>query len=167
VGNKIRKGLTLLEATIGLALFMILVMGLFFLWQHTARASADLLGRHNAFENARATMDALLMNIQMSRHIVIVTDDDDVLQRIHLTQRDPIGAPHTYRFTFDINLSPGNLRYQRVEFNDNEFTSGIGKIRIIYIEGSRIDITVITGCQVPITIEGSVDVRYKTVELNL
>jgi len=163
---KASKGLTLLEAVIGLALFMILSVGVFFVWQHTTRASAGLLARQYAFENARATMDALIMNMQMSRRIVLVTDSNNILQRIHLIQRDPIGDPHVYRFTFDVNLPPGDLRYQRVEFNDNEFASGIAEIRIVYIQGNRMDITIVTGCPVPIIIEGSADVRYKIIEVN-
>jgi host factor-I protein len=71
---KVLKGFTLLEITIVLALWLILSMGVFAVWQHTIGAGAEMQARQNALENARIAMDGIKMNFQMSRRIVLDTD---------------------------------------------------------------------------------------------
>ena len=160
------KGYSLLEVTIALALWMILSAGIFLLWRHTATTGAALIARQNAFENARSTMDALIMNIQMSQNITLRTDGNNSLRSLELVERNPVGQLHVYTFEFNVNLPPGDLRFQRLDFGSQEFSSNIADIRIIYIEGSRMQITVITGCEEPIVLEGSVDVRFKNISVN-
>ena len=177
IGNlcKTKKagGFTLIEATIALALWLILSLGVFAVWQHSARTSANTLARQNAFENARAAMDIITMNLQMSRTIRLETTTNDTLRRLNMSQRDPDGILRNYDMTFNYNLPPGSLRHNRLEFGlitpgiqrtTNEMAENIADIRIIYIEGSRMEITITTACETnPVILEGSVDMRRKTI----
>jgi hypothetical protein len=76
---------------------------------------------------------------------------------------------HNYNFRFNVNAVPDSARFQRLEIGSrptfNEFASGIADIRIKYIEGSRMRITIVTGCDKPQTLEGSVCVRHKHVRI--
>jgi type II secretory pathway pseudopilin PulG len=158
------SGFTLLEAIIALALWLILSAGVFLVWQHSAMAGAGMLERQSAFENARITMDALIMNFQMSRSIEIWTNAD-TLQSMALEQRNPNGEWHDYRFRF--NPSTGRLDIGQPLPRPvwNEFSSDLAGIQIVYIPGSRLLITVETNCAEPITLSGSVCVRDKYVNV--
>jgi type II secretory pathway pseudopilin PulG len=179
---KNKKGFTLLEAVIALALWLVLSAGVFFAWQHSAQSSAMLFERQNAFENARISMDAIIMNFQMARRINLQTDGRDVLQTLTLNQhfRDgsvprnclggrPWNCNEThfanYTFSFNANASPTSVRFQRLEFGNNEFAENIAEIIIQYVDG-RMEITITTGCDEPIVLEGSVCVRYKCLVVN-
>jgi len=165
--NKRKAGLTLLEAVIALALWGILSTGVFLTWHHISRASQEIRASQSAFENARVAMDALIMNMQMAWDIELITGTNDVLQRLTLWERDPQGRPHAYRFYFDINALPGQAKFQRLEFGtNNEFAANIAVIRITYVENSRMNIFIETGCEFPVTLTGSVDVRYKNISIN-
>ncbi|MCL2215899.1 MAG: type II secretion system GspH family protein [Defluviitaleaceae bacterium] len=160
------KGLTLLEATIALALWLVLSTGVFLTWHHITQASVALRARQNAFENARVAMDALIMNMQMSWDIELINDSDGILRQLTLYERDPLGGVHPYRFNFDASLPEEAIRHHRLEFGDNEFAANIAVIRITYIAGSRMNIFIETGCYPQsgrITLEASVDVRHKNV----
>ena len=161
-------GFTLLEATIALALFLILSTGVLFIWQYAAGRSMDIVARQNAFENARASMDALVMNLQMANTIVLETDAEHVLQQLTMTQRNPQGQPHNYIFYFDRHALPGEAKHHRLEFGlNNEFASNIALVHITYDSANgQMHITVRTDClppAIPVVLEGSVDVRFKTV----
>ena len=65
--KKLNSGLTLLEATIALAIFMILSAGIISVWRHTSTTTARLLRHQSVFENARVSLDAILMNIQVAQ----------------------------------------------------------------------------------------------------
>lgn len=147
----------MLELAIALAVWMVLSIGIFLLWQHTSNASVRLLTRQSAVENARAAMDALVMNIQMSNNIVLETNNANVLRRLTLTERNPQGILHDYIFEF----TPGGNG--RLLFGANEFASGIASIYIVYVPGRRFNITVYTTCEEPFVVRGSVDARYKNV----
>lgn len=157
------SGFTLFEAVIALALWLILSLGIFLVWQHSALMGAELLERQSAFENARISMDALIMNFKLSRRITLYTDGNDVLQLLVLNQLNPQGRFKNYTFRFNANASLGTARHHRLDFGNNEFASNIAKIQIQYIKESRMQITITTGCPNPIILEGSVDVRYKDV----
>jgi len=164
--KKQTKGFTLLELVIALSIWMLLSMGVFFLWQHASRTTVTLIERQNALENARSSMDALVMNIQLARNIVLETTSINILRQITLTERDPQGQLHDYVFDFDINASSGSARHQVLRFGENEFSSGIARIYMFYIPGRRINITIYTACPEPIILRSSVDVRYKNVVVN-
>ena len=157
------KAYTLLEVVIALALWLILSTGIFLVWQHSALSGAHLLEQQNAFENARLSMDALIINFQLARKITLQTDSNNVLQLLTLNQRNPLGIFEDYVFRFNVNASPASAQYQRLEFGNNEFAANIAEIKIIYIDGNHMDITVTTGCDEPIVLHGSVDVSYKDV----
>ena len=154
----------MLEVTIALAVFMVLSAGIFAVWRHSSNSAMHLLARQNAFENARGAMDALLMNIQMAKTIVLVTDRYDNLESLTLTERNPQGFLHNYIFQFDVNAAPGTTQHQRLRFGMQEFASNLAAI-IITIGGNyqRMYITIITGCDYPIILYGSGDIRYKDV----
>ena len=162
---KSRSGLTLLEAVIALALWLVLSIGIFLVWQHTALSGADMIERQTAFENARISMDALIMNFQLARRITLQTDSNDVLQRLTLNQRNPLGIFENYVFRFNVNALPASAQFQRLEFGNNEFAANIAEIKITYVDDNRMVIKIITGCDDPIILHGSVDVRYKPVEI--
>ena len=155
------KGVTLLELTVALAVWMLLATGIFALWQHASASVERNLTRQSAFENARGVMDALIINVQLSSHIMLEATANDEMRRLTLTERNPQGHLHDYVFEF----TPGGN--YRVLFGANEFASGIAAIYITYVSGRRIDITVSTICAEPIVLHGSVDARYKFVTVRV
>jgi len=164
--HKRTSGVTLLELTIALAIFMLLSTGVFFLWQHTSNVTANTLTHQNALENARAAMDGLIMNLQMSHTIALQTNASDILQTLTMTQRNPQGVLHDYVMDFNINALPGTPRHQVLRIGENEFASGLARIYVRYVAGRRMDITVQTACQEPIILHGSVCIMYKNVTVN-
>jgi hypothetical protein len=159
------KGFGLLEAVIALALWLLLSAGVFMVWHFSALSGTGKLERQNAFENARISMDALIMNFQMAKHITLDTDENDVLSRLTLRQRDPQGNLENYNIHFRTNT---RRMYFGQPHGGNEFASGLAEIRIIYTHGKRMCITVITACDEPnepIVLEGSVCVRHKFVTI--
>jgi len=174
--RKWNRGLTLLEATIALAVFMILSVSVIAVWQHAARSTAYLLARQHAFEQARGSLDVMIMNIQMARDITLTTDGQDNLEMLVLKQlrRNPDRPTerqlHNYVFYFNVNASPTQEgSFQRLRFggSTNEFSRNIGRVIVTTDccqEPQRMYVTVTTACEyprVPVTVEGSVDIRYK------
>jgi hypothetical protein len=153
------NGFTLLELIIALALWMMLSIGVFMLWQHGSSTALRLMEHQSAFENARVSMDALIMNIQMSDNIILTTTRENVLRRIILPGPDTLGRPHNFRFDF-------NAASSILSFGDNEFASGIREIKIEYTESKHINITIQTTCEQPIILYGGVDARYKNITVN-
>jgi type II secretory pathway component PulJ len=162
--NKPKGGFTLLEAVIALAVWMVLAAGVSSVWLHVSRTSTQVITTQNAFENARASMDALLVNLQMADTIRLETDRHHVLRRLTLTQRDPNGNPHDYIFYFSANARPGEAKYHRLEFGlNNEFASRIALVKLEQTGQNRMRVTVITDDEAALTLTGSADIRYKDV----
>ena len=156
------KGASLLEVTIALAIWFILSASILFVWVNTTQGSIRLIDHQSSFENARASMDALIINIQFAREIELVTDNNNIMSRITLRQINPQGRLHDYVFTFNYNASPTSVQFQRLNFGGNEFASGIHSIKIINENNTHMKITITTGCKEPIILEGRVDIRFKT-----
>jgi len=150
------KGVTLLELTIALSVWMILSLSVLFVWQYTSRTTLNTLAHQSAFENARVSMDALIMNIQLADTITLNTNSDDILREIILRQPNPQGQLVGYTFAF-------NADTQRLLFGGQEFASNIARIYVTYMPGRKMNITVETACEEAIVLHGSVDVRYKNV----
>jgi hypothetical protein len=169
--NKIRRGFTLLEAVIALALWLLLSAGVFLVWQHSASSSEVLFARQNAFENARISMDALIMNLQMAHRIRIVNNVHG-FRRLDLQPRQ--GPNPYYQFHFEMAAAQLNLGFVANADNrphdfsrGNEFASNIAEIKMEYdCENKIMNITIKTDCNEPIILQGSVDVRYKYVVVN-
>jgi len=163
---KQKAGFTLIEAVIALAIWMILSVSVIFVWQHVSDRSGALMERQSAFENARVAMDALLVNIQMAQSIrLTVVGENYVLRRMIVPGIDAEGEFNDFTFDFDCRLTSTATRFRRLEFGGNELASNIAEVRVQPI-GERgrerhINITVITGCEHPIKLEGSVDIRHK------
>jgi prepilin-type N-terminal cleavage/methylation domain-containing protein len=161
-----KRGFTLLEAVIALALWAVLSAGIAVIWQSTSRASVHIIQGQDAFENARASMDAILTNLHMADTILLETDYNHVLKRLTLTQRNPSGNPHNYIFYFNIHARPGDAKFHRLEFGlHNEFASQIAKITLERKHKNRMSVTVITDGESAITLTGSADIRYKNVTI--
>ena len=162
--RKTSAGFTLLEAVIALAVWMILSISIFFVWQYTSERSRALLERQSAFENARGAMDILLVNLQMARSIqlYVLRDTDYTLRRLILPGYYASGLPTRtgFEFEFNINLPPTATTFRRLEFGGNELASNIALVRMQPV-GGHMRVTVKTGCEYPIILEGSVDIRYK------
>jgi len=159
------KGLTLLEATIALALLMIISVGLTATWAHTSSATTALISRQNAFENARGSLDVILANVKFSHSVTLTTDGNNSLQMLRLYGFNPNNEPHVYTISFDITAPSDATRFQRLMFGGvNEFSSGIGNV-IVYTDDMlrRLYVTVITACEYPVVLSGTVDIRFKNV----
>ena len=159
-------GFTLIEAVIALAIWIILSTSVLFIWHHASNRTTAILARQNAFENARGAMDVLITNLQMAKSITLYVGPNYVLRELRLPGFNPDGNPHTYIFNFDANLPPTALRFRRLEFGRNELASNIAMVRIQPIGGHHMLITIETGCEYPIIIHGSVDIRYKYLTVN-
>jgi len=158
---KRKSGFTLIEAVIALAIWMILSVSVLFIWHHASNRTFAVLARQSAFENARGSMDVLITNLQMAKSITLEVCNNYILRELTLPGFDPDGDPHSYVFNFDISLPSTAIRFRRLEFGDNELASNIAMVRIQPIGGRHMNITIETGCEFPIIVEGSVDIRYK------
>ena len=148
------KGLTLIELVIALAIWGVISVGVFFLWHHTSGSTVNALERQSAFERARGAMDAIAMNVQMASHVTLNTGADGRMQSLTIRARNPQGNLHDYIFTH-----VGDT----LRIGGNEFASNIAGVYLVYVTGKRLDIMVVTGCDEPIVLNGSVCVRYKVV----
>lgn len=159
--QKRKSGITLLETVIALAVWMILSVGLFLMWQHTANASKALFEKQLALESARISMDILIANIELSHNIRLATSTDGILRQIFLCNPEyPERTPRDFRFNFTHNPTYGSSFTMD---DNNEVTAGIALIRAAYEKGSHISIEIHTDCPDPIIITGSVDVRHKNI----
>ena len=171
--KKTSAGFTLMEAVIALSIWMMLSLSVLVIWQYTTDRTTALIERQNAFENARITMDTLLINIQMARSIEVEVWRDYTLRRITLAQINPDGNPHNYSFFFDVSARRTDTWYSMLQIGyfrpsnpnnrqgRNEVSRGIAHIRVEPVNGRRMYITVKTSCENPIVLNGSVDIRYK------
>ena len=161
-----KKGFSLIEAVMSLALFIILSSGVFFLWQHVARNAAETIRVQRALDNLGLAMDALTKNIEFSRRMVLQTNSQNVLLRLELYGYYWDGSPdHPYVFTFSPHAIPGTPRYKSLFFGgrlgQQQHSYGIKTIRIINVDYLRLDITIVSACEYPITINGSVNIQHK------
>ena len=161
---KYKRGATLLEVTIALAIWFILSAAILFVWVNTTQGSVKLIDHQSAFENARVSMDALIINIQLAKEITLVTNSNNILSRLTLRQINPKGVLHDYVFTFNYNASPTSVQFQRLNFGNNEFASGIASITITNENNTHMKIKITTGCKEPIILESRVDIRFKTIK---
>ena len=161
-----RRGFTLIETVIALAVWLLLTAGAGSVLIYASRASERLIVTQEIFENARASLDAITVNIQMANTVLLEVDADGVLKTLKMTERNPDGQLADYSFYFKSNALPGEAKYHRLEFGLNdEFASNIEIVRLTAINGKRIEITIITDdilCP-SMTLCGSVDIRYKEV----
>ncbi|MCL2707861.1 MAG: prepilin-type N-terminal cleavage/methylation domain-containing protein [Defluviitaleaceae bacterium] len=163
--RKRQNGYTLIEAAVALALWLILAAGAGSALLYSARASERLVGSQEAFENARAALDAIITNIQLAETVRVETDSDGVLKKLTCTERNG-PALHDYEFFFKREALPGEAKYHRLEFGLNdEFASHIESITVEYAGGDRITVGITTDQTFgePYTLTGSADVRYKKV----
>jgi len=160
--NKHTKGFSLLEAVIALAIWMVLSLSVFLAWQHVSERSNALLARQNAFENARVSLDSLIVNIEIANSITLEIGRNYTLRQLTLWQRDLNGNARNYNFHFDASLRQSAPSFQHLRFGNQELASGIAQITIVPINDRRLHITITTGCEYPVILENSVDIRYKT-----
>lgn len=173
--NRKRGGYTLLEVTIALAIWLLLSLAVVSVWRYTAHTSANAIARTHAFENARAVLDVMLMNIQLYDEIRLDTHSHphatgthhNVLRTMRLFPSSYGYAYAHNTFYFDIGLPEEHLRHGRVERSGpgNELARGIALVQVVYVPDTRIDITVMTVCTPPIILEGSACTRFKNVVL--
>jgi type II secretory pathway pseudopilin PulG len=161
------RGYTLLETVIALTLWFILSAGIFFIWNFTSDRGLEIREQRLAFEDARLTMDALKTNFQLARSIELRTDSNDILQSVVMNQQNPQAQWQDYTFRFNVNAAPGTSQHHSIMFPlpGNEFASNIALVEIVYVNNTRMDIKITTGCEEPIVLEGSVCVRYKDVRV--
>lgn len=163
------KGFTLLETVTALAVWLLLSAGAAQVLLYASRASVRMIGEQEAFESARASLDALTVNLQLADTILLETDRNGVLSKLTLTERDPDGLSAYYIFYFDAAAEPEEAKYHRLEFGrNNEFASHIQTVRLACVDG-RMRVTVVTDDALapPITLRSSVDVRYKRVTVTV
>jgi len=162
--KKRAAGFTLIEATIALAIWVMLTASVLLVWHHVSNRTNALLARQNALENARVAMDALVVNIQMAYSITLYIGPGFDLRELALASYDTGGGPHTYRFFFNSRLLPTATTFRRLNFGGpgNELASNIADVRVQPMMDKRhLRITITTGCEYPIVLESSVDIRYK------
>ena len=137
--SKTNAGFTLLEAIIAIALFMVLTISMLSILHYTGSNTERLIATQNAFENARGSLDAIIMNVQMAHAIQLTTDTGNNLEILRMWQdgqdsQDPIDG---YVFGFDVNAPATAIgSYQRLRFGRgrddlpgyNEFAGGIASI---------------------------------------
>ena len=165
-----KKGFTLIEAIIALALFMILSIGVLFMWQYAARNARETIRVQTVLDNISIAMDALIANIELSHSIVLHTNNRDILRRLDLSGYYWDGSPHTYIFTFNPNALPHLTSFQSLfigipGLGGQQFAYGIYSIKIVNKYYLRFDITITSACENPITITGSANIQHKHVTM--
>ncbi|MCL2664580.1 MAG: type II secretion system GspH family protein [Defluviitaleaceae bacterium] len=124
--KKNTRGFTLLEAVVALAVYSIFAVSASRLLLYASQASANIIARSQAFENARAAADALAANAELAIKIEITTYADGSLDEIILTEPIAAGMPtHQYLFVF----TGGSLHLGQ-RGNTNEFVSGLHAVRV-------------------------------------
>ena len=163
MNRKKRAGITLLEVTIALALWMIIAVTILHLWQQASHTATHTINQHHVFENARATLDALIVNIEMAHTIRIYSTSSGDLDRLITIQSvlDPGGFRRDR--SYDFFFRHGGLQIGLPD-RQNEFSSRIGQIRLSQV-GYRMYVKVVTDCAKPITLTSSVDIRHKSVTM--
>lgn len=158
-------GFTLLEMIVVMAVWMVILAFASRLLWYTSDRSARLHKRQEALESARVAVDALTTNIQMANSIELRTDPDGMLRRIELRQTNPQGQVHWFDFRYNRDALPGAAAYKRLVFGgNNELASHLNEVRLVLsADRSLIYITVTTDeiLGEPITLTGTVDIRYK------
>ena len=179
---KNRRGFTLLELVIAIAIWMMLTASVIQLFGHTTRETARIIARQDAFENARVAVDSLVVNIQLADDIELHIDAGNyMLHTLYLWQDNNfITTPterHRFVFMFDQYALPdedGTSMYQRLVFTGtpintgNALANGLTSVHVEYSEEyDWITITVTAGNDLdyPITLTGKVDVRHKVVNV--
>ena len=174
-----KKGFTLIEVVMSLALFMILSFGVLLLWQYTSRSAASAIRTQNALDNLGIAMDGLLTNIELSHTLYLQTGGQNRLRRLSLRSLNPNGLPHIYTFTFDPNAHNTSSRYKSLFFGgplgQQQFAYGIETIHIVNHDNRRLNITItsvclcrtrcaqVNLCSSRISISGSADIIHKHV----
>jgi len=162
---KKRRGFTLIEAIIALAVWMILSVSVIFVWQHVSNRSSAVMERQNALENARVAMDALIINIQMAQELRLdVRYGTFVLRRLVAYGYGYDDVINDFTFNFNCRLRPVAPNYRRLLYGNNELASNIAEIYIRPVgeryHETHILIKITTGCEYPIVLESSVDIRH-------
>lgn len=163
--SKSKGGFTLLEMVVVAAVSIILLAGASRLLWHTTQVSTGLLARQEALESARVAVDVLTVNIQMAERITLNTDPDGMLRRLDVLQISPENIPWEYTFRYDRNASPGSPAYKRLNFGGyNELASHLSEVRLILSPDRQLIHITVTTDEIlgePITLTGTVDIRYK------
>jgi len=179
--NKKSSGFTLLEATIALAIFLILSASVMTVFYNTSNATIFLRERQNTFEQARGSLDMLLINIQMAQSIVLHTDNYNTLITMTLYQRDPNGTLESYNFHFIADEQIISIGQRN---RSNEFARNIKNVEVVPNQKTnphRLYITITAACRCYfhsgnycecatcecelIKLTGSVDVRHKSFQI--
>ena len=167
--SRSKGGFTLLEMVVVVAIWMILLVGASRLLWYTTQISTGLLASQEALENARAAVDVLTVNLQMAEIIILNTDSDNMLRYLELWQVTPENRSDWYVFRYDRNAIPGTPGYKRLNFGGfNELASHLSEVRLALSANRQlIHITVTTDESLgkPITLSGTVDIRYKVLIL--
>ena len=172
-----KKGFTLIEAVMFIALFMILSIGLLLLWQHASRSAQNAIRTQNALDNLGIAMDALMSNIEFSHTINLHTNPQHVLISLRLTGLNPDNRQHTYEFTFSQNAPRSSAGYRSLRLGLQRYAYGIETIHIVNVHNKRLDITItsvclcrtrcaennLNLCPSRITITGSADIIHKRI----
>ena len=161
-----KGGFTLLELTVAITLWMIVLVSATQMLLHVSRASYTVMSRQNKLESARIAIDKLETNVQMADEIILITGPGHMLRHVTLYQIDYKGDRHDFQFRFDATLPYYDTRHGRLEIGSNnvfnEVSSHLGEVRMIMSEDRRLlHIIVSTDEDDPVTFTSTVDIRYK------
>jgi len=177
--RKKRGGFTLLELIIALAIWTILTASVIQIVGYTSRSTARIIARQEAFENARVAVDSIVVNLQLADEIELYKDANYMLHRLRTRQDNTFtrnGAHrHWFTFMYDQYAWPGSSMYKLLAFADggtaaNALATGITGVWVEHSEENNwMTVTVTAGdnLDIPITLTGKVDVRYKIVEVTV
>jgi type II secretory pathway pseudopilin PulG len=159
-----------MEAAIALAIGSVLALGAGRVLAYTLDTAGRISQKQEAFEQARAALDTLLVNLSLAETICAEIDPQQIMRSLSCTEyNDDTRGLHDYIFTFDPAADISSAKYHRLEFNHNELASHIEQVLLFFDPPSILRVEVYTdGINAPpIVLCASADVRYKKVDLRV
>ena len=159
-----RKGFTLIEMVVALAIFTILGFAGISLLIYVSETSEKIAFQNELLEHARIALSFMVEQIRISEAFQLVTDSEDSLIRLVC-----YSGLEGHVFSFDKHLLTESARYGQILFGENELASYIADVKVT-IDGSRMEIRIITHSKAselssvqvePIDILRKISLRYK------
>lgn len=173
------KGYTILETSIAMALFIIVIFATTNILIYTSNISARIHVRYELQENARISMEFLTTHIREGQLISLKTNNNNTLDTIWIHTNTGTANEHITIFRYDVNSQRNWLLFGGSQTGSNqgvtqELARYISNIEMIMDKEKKLMyITITTDISIenttvelisPIILNRTIDLRYKQIE---